>query len=196
MKTPLLLVLSLCCVTATSSAQEAIPAPLSPAPVQDEGPRKSGLAAFGLSLGGTALGVASTVLAVGVLGGNNTNVGASVVFSVLGLSFLTVGPSFGHIYSGAQKHAVILTGARLLSFGVPFILDQRAIAKGNLNAGILSGVGGFVFGSLALYDTIDAPFSVRRLKKKEARADFHLMPTMLPRVGGGFTTGAAAVLTF
>jgi hypothetical protein len=182
-------------------AQDSLPALEAPAPAPPAAPAeepKSGLTALGLSLGGTALGVAASIQGVRALAGDEVNLGQSVVFSVLGLSLVTVGPSFGHIYTGTSRHAVILTSARLLSFGVPFILSQRSIAGGGTGEGaaILSGVGGLAFGGLVLYDLIDAPRSARRVNRREPATSLRLSPTLLPSAGSSQAAGAMASFRF
>lgn len=181
-------------LSSAAYAQEAAPTAVTPASPIKETLKKSAAAAFGLSIGGSALGFGAIALSV-----SNTadaNIGRAAIYGVLGLSLTSVGPSFGHIYSGAELHAVVLTSARLLSFGVPFIIDQRAIVQGNPNAGVATGLGGFALGVLMIYDWIDAPLSVRRLERRAEKTALQVMPTLLPEIGGGRVNGLMAGFQF
>jgi hypothetical protein len=181
-------------LTGAAYAQEASPTAVTPAsPIKDT-PKKSAAAAFGLSIGGSALGFGA--IALSISNAADLNVGRAAIYGVLGLSLTSVGPSFGHIYSGAGLHAAILTSARLLSFGVPFIIDQRAIAQGDLNAGTATGIGSFALGVLMIYDWIDAPLSVRRVERRAEKAALQVMPTLLPEIGGGRVSGLMAGFQF
>jgi len=180
-----LVIFLLVALSGTAVAQPALTPPVPPAPPPAELPHKDEATATMLAIGGTAVGVLALYA-----GGRNESEG----LMWLGIAGLAIGPSAGHIYAGANGHAVgaslLRTGGMLL-FGIGVIalvssgdcIDD-APCGGNDGAGeSLMWVGGLTFAVTTLYDIIDASSAARRANAKQARA-WNVAPTVVPAANG------------
>jgi hypothetical protein len=190
-------------------AQEA-PAPAAPAPalsVQSAGerlslPEKKGGTAFLFSGGAVAAGVVSVVGAVVLLsnavengatgGGFLGAAGASGGLAIAATALFTAGPSFGHIYSGAYKHAALFTGLRIGALGLSLLGSSQFTFNNNQSGGALSLIGSLSYFGLIVYDLIDAPLSVRRVKKEGFALKLAPTPLVSPDGAAAIGLGAAA----
>ena len=158
---------ALAVVAATSSAARAEPPP--PRPAVEE--HKSMLAAEAVALAGVYVAIRLDDL--------DTPYGW--IRSRVALGMLTAAPSFGHLYAGERRRALVGMGLRVAALGVAVVgaeLDRRcdAGARPCDDDHTLQILGATGFLGLTVWQLIDAPFAARRANRRARARELTVAP--------------------
>jgi hypothetical protein len=107
-----------------------------------------------------------------------------------GLVLFAIGPSLGHVYAGAYKHAAISSGLRALGLAAMSVLLAAVGDSEGDPSDVAVGVG--ITGVFVIIGTtaVDIMTADNAARAANARA-FSIAPTVVPSASGGLAPGLA-----